>query len=96
MEPIALEDLALLEMLHCIDRQEPLTTDSDILQRLVDSGLASVDEDGTRLTIAGVELCKSLQHRVAAHAQAERILKDREESEEKGEPFENVPAETAS
>ena len=34
--------------------------------------------NGGRLTTAGIELCKSLQHRVAADAQAARIVEARE------------------
>jgi hypothetical protein len=34
-----------------------------------------------RLTTAGIELCKSLQHRVAADAQAEKILQQRAAAE---------------
>jgi len=38
------------------------------------------DADGLRLTTAGIELCKSLQHRVAADAQAAKIVQQRDES----------------
>jgi hypothetical protein len=34
-----------------------------------------------QLTAAGIEMCKSLQHRVAADAQAEKILQKREGSD---------------
>ena len=79
MDPISIEDLALLEVLQRIDQCAPLTSgDTEISQRLYDSGLVG-DEDGVpRLTAAGVELCKSLQHRVAADAQAARIREQRE------------------
>ena len=81
MDPISLEDLALLEMLHRIDQHVPLHSgDTEIRQRLIESGLAAVDEEGAKLTAAGIELCKSLQHRVAADAQAAKILQEREES----------------
>ena len=79
MEPIALEDLALLEVLQRIDQCLPLESgDTGIHQRLIESGLATFDTDMPRLTSAGIELCKSLQHRVAADAQAARILEKRE------------------
>ena len=39
------------------------------------------DANGLRLTTAGIELCKSLQHRVAADAQAEKILQQRAAAE---------------
>ena len=78
MDPISLEDLALLDVLNRIDQQVELTHgDTEIRQRMVDSGLISDDEDGLRLTTAGIELCKSLQHRVAADAQAEKVLQKR-------------------
>jgi hypothetical protein len=79
VEPIALEDLALLEVLQRIDQCLPLESgDTGIQQRLIESGLATFDTDMPRLTSAGIELCKSLQHRVAADAQAARILERRE------------------
>jgi hypothetical protein len=49
---------------------------------MVESGLAVDDEDGIKLTAAGIELCKSLQHRVAADTQAARILQEREDEAE--------------
>jgi hypothetical protein len=79
MDPIPLEDLALLEVLQRIDQAAPLTSgDTEIRQRLVDSGLVADDEEPPRLTSAGIELCKSLQHRVAADTQAARIVEARE------------------
>lgn len=79
MDPIPLEDLALLEVLQRIDQAAPLTSgDTEIRQRPVDSGLVEDDGGLPRLTSAGVELCKSLQHRVAADAQAARIVEARE------------------
>jgi hypothetical protein len=79
MDPIAIEDLALLEVLQRIDQCLPLESgDTKIHQRLVDSGLVTVDADPMQLTSAGIELCKSLQHRVAADAQAEKIIRQRE------------------
>ena len=82
MEPISLEDLALLEVLQRVDQHVVLTeNDNAMRQRLLDSGLVDEDEYGLALTAAGIELCKSLQHRVAADAQAAKILQQREESE---------------
>ena len=79
MDPIALEDLALLEVLQRIDQCLPLESgDTRIHQRLIDSGLVTVDEEPLQLTSAGIELCKSLQHRVAADAQAAKIIEQRE------------------
>jgi hypothetical protein len=82
MDPIPLEDLALLEELQRIDQAVPLTSgDTEIRQRLVESGLVADDEEPPRLTSAGIELCKSLQHRVAADTQAARIVEAREAEE---------------
>jgi len=80
MDPISLEDLALLEVLKRVDQHIALTEgDSAIRVRMVDSGLVESDERGElSLTAAGIEMCKSLQHRVAADKQVERILKQRE------------------
>ncbi len=82
MDPISLEDLALLEVLRRVDERVVLTdSDSAIRTRMVEGGLINEDDDGLSLTAAGIELCKSLQHRVAADAQAARILQQREGSE---------------
>lgn len=82
MDPISLEDLALLDVLHRIDQGVALVHgDSVIRQRMVEGGLIEDDAEGLRLTTAGIELCKSLQHRVAADAQAEKILQDRAAAE---------------
>jgi hypothetical protein len=73
MDPISIEDLALLEVLRRVDQCMPMQSgDTEIHQRLIDSGLAVEEADLTRLTLAGVEMCKSLQHRVAADAQVAR------------------------
>lgn len=85
MEPIALEDLALLEVLQRIDQCLPLESgDTKIQLRLAESGLATFDTETPRLTSAGIELCKSLQHRVAADAQAAKII-ERRQAEAPGE-----------
>lgn len=81
MDPISLEDLALLEVLRRIDQGDELTSaETEIRKRLYDSGLATECDASLQLTTAGIELCKSLQHRVAADAQAEKILQKRDAS----------------
>jgi hypothetical protein len=83
MDPISLEDLALLEVLHSIDQGIELNAgQSDVRQRMVESGLAVDGEEGIKLTSAGIELCKSLQHRVAADEQAAKVLQQREDRAE--------------
>ena len=80
MDPISLEDLALLEVLHSIDQGVELNAgQSEVRQRMVESGLAVDHEEGIKLTAAGIELCKSLQHRVAADTQAAKVLQQRED-----------------
>ena len=80
MDPISIEDLALLEVLQRVDQHVVLTdADSAIRQRMVEGGLVSEGEYGLELTSAGIELCKSLQHRVAADAQAATIVQQRED-----------------
>ena len=82
MDPISLEDLALLEILQRIDQHVVLTdNDNAMRQRMIESGLIEEGEYGVSLTSAGIELCKSLQHRVAADQQAAKIVQQREESE---------------
>ena len=82
MDPIPLEDLALLEVLKRIDQGAELTvSDAPIRQRLYESALAMDVEGGMQLTAAGIEMCKSLQHRVAADAQAARIVEARQADE---------------
>jgi len=82
MDPISLEDLALLEILQRVDQHIVLTdNDNAMRQRMIESGLIEEDEFGVSLTSAGIELCKSLQHRVAADQQAAKIVQQREESE---------------
>ncbi len=82
MEEISLEDLALLDVLSRIDQGVELVHgDTAIRHRMAESGLIDDDADGLRLTAAGIEMCKSLQHRVAADAQVEKIMQKRSGSE---------------
>ncbi len=82
MDPISLEDLALLEVLRRVDEHAVMTdSDSAIRTRMIEGGLISDDKDDLSLTTAGIELCKSLQHRVAADAQAAKILEQSEGTE---------------
>lgn len=82
MDAISLEDLALLDVLNRIDQGVELVQgDTAIRQRMVESGLIEDDAEGLRLTPAGIELCKSLQHRVAADAQVQKVLQQRAAAE---------------
>ncbi len=80
MEPMSLEDLALLEILQRIDQHVVLTDiDNAMRQRMLDGSLVEEGDFGLSLTSAGIELCKSLQHRLAADQQAAKIAQQREE-----------------
>ncbi len=83
MDPISLEDLALLEVLKRVSQHAALTDDESVVRdRLIESGLVVEDEEGLTLTSAGIEMCKSLQHRAAADAQVAKILQQRENGDE--------------
>ena len=84
MEEISIEDLALLEVLKRVDQQIELKSgDTEIRKRLLESGLLVEDDaDGLKLSAAGVEMCKSLQHRIAADRQVAKILRERESESE--------------
>ena len=91
MDPISLEDLALLEVLRRVDEHAVLTdNDSATRKRMIEGGLIGEQEGGLALTSAGIELCKSLQHRVAADAQAAKVLKQRDSAK----PGETTPGGT--
>lgn len=79
MDPIPLEDLALLDVLQQISQaSESVLVETEIKTRLFESGLVEDDEDGVRLTHAGIALCKSFQHRVAADKLASQVIDKRE------------------
>jgi hypothetical protein len=79
MDPISLEELALLEVLKRVSQHAPLTDDDSVVRnRMIESGLVVEADEGLTLTSAGIEMCKSLQHRVAADAQVAKILQQRE------------------
>lgn len=83
MDPISLEDLALLEVLTRISQHAALTDEDSVVRgRMIESGLVAEGDEGLALTSAGIELCKSLQHRAAADAQAAKILQQRENGDE--------------
>lgn len=87
MDPISLEDLALLDVLQRIDQgQAPHAQSHTLRERLIEAALVADDESGAlSLTDAGVERCKSLRHRVAADAEAAQVLKEREEAAQETE-----------
>ena len=57
MDPISLEDLALLAVLQRIAQHIGLThRDCEIRLRMVESGLIQDDQEGLRLTLAGIAM----------------------------------------
>ncbi|MHB8911071.1 MAG: hypothetical protein ACYC42_00105 [Lysobacter sp.] len=83
MDPISLEDLALLDVLERIDQSlEHGPNAAPLLERLVDVGLAEKVDGTVVLTDAGIERCKSLHHRVAADAEAELVVMERQKTGE--------------
>ena len=72
---IGQQEIDLLECLVRIDTGQPLDPRSDgMVERLVEAGLVDRSDDGMRLTLAGIERCQSLQHRVAGDKEAARVL----------------------
>ncbi|MFD0740235.1 hypothetical protein ACFQZQ_13200 [Lysobacter koreensis] len=83
MDPISLEELALLEVLVEIDHASKAVQTKALQARLADAGLVEAGDDGElKLTDAGIERCKSLHHRVRADREAAEVLKEREQSGE--------------
>lgn len=81
-DSISLEELGLLDVLVRIDQGVgPEPTSQPLRERLTEAGLAEFDSSvGLRLTEAGIERCKALHHRVAADAEAEHVLAEREDA----------------
>jgi hypothetical protein len=78
VEDIGAEDLDLLECLLRIDLHQPLDARAHgLAARIVAAGLADHGDAGLTLTHAGVQRCKSLQHRLASDQEAMRVLQER-------------------
>ena len=72
---IGSQDLDLLECLLRIDLQQPLDEQAgELIDRLIEGGLVDRENGDLRLTSAGVERCRSLQHRVASDKEAAKVL----------------------
>ncbi len=83
MDPISLEDLALLDVLERIDQALAHGPNAaPLLERLVEVGLVEKSEGELVLTDAGIERCKSLHHRVAADSEAEQVVMGRQKAGE--------------
>lgn len=75
---IGSQDLDLLECLLRIDSQQPVDKRAaDLTDRLVEGGLVDREKGDLKLTPAGVERCRSLQHRVASDKEAAKVLATR-------------------
>ena len=82
MDPISLEELALLDVLERIDQGlDHGPNAAPLLDRLIDVGLLEKAEGSLVLTDAGIERCKSLHHRVAADAEAALVVLERQRAE---------------
>lgn len=83
VDPISIEELALLDVLERIDHRLDLGANSaNLCERLVESGLVVSIDGELGLTDAGVERCKSLHHRVAADEEAALILLERDKQDD--------------
>lgn len=72
---IGSDELDLLECLLRIDLEQAMDVGArGLVDRIVTAGLADRDLEHLSLTPAGVQRCKSLQHRVAADQEAVRVL----------------------
>lgn len=88
IDPIPLEDLALLDVLQQISQgSDAIQVETEMTRRLVESALVEDDADGMRLTHAGIALYKSLQHRVAADKLASEIIEKRENEAGSAQPL---------
>lgn len=75
---IGQQEIDLLECLVRIDLRQGLDPRAvDMCRRLVEAGLVEDSDDGLVLTPAGIERCRSLQHRVAGDKEAARVIADR-------------------
>jgi hypothetical protein len=75
---ISQQKLDLLECLLRIDMCLALDSRADaMLQRLIESGLVDRSGKETKLTLAGIEHCQSLPHRVAGDKEAAKVLANR-------------------
>ena len=72
---IGQQEIDLLECLLRIDMGQALDARAaDMRLRLIDAGLVQEADNGLALTPAGIERCKSLQHRVAGDREAAKAI----------------------
>jgi hypothetical protein len=73
------QELDLLECLQRIDRGQPLDARADdLLKRLVEAGLVDSSDGDLNLTIAGIERCHSLMHRISGDKEAANVVAERD------------------
>lgn len=69
------QELDLLECLIRIDRGQALDPRAnEMLMRLIESGLVDAADGVLALTMAGIERCQSLMHRMAGDMEAAKVL----------------------
>ena len=72
------QQIDLLECLIRIDRGETLDGRAGALRdRMIEAGLVDEVDGALRLTTAGIERCRSLQHRLASDREAAKVLAER-------------------
>jgi hypothetical protein len=75
---ISQQELDLLECLVRIDQREALDARAgDLLERLIEAGLVDSFDGDLSLTVAGIERCRSLQHRIAGDSEAAKVIAGR-------------------
>ncbi|MGQ4584771.1 hypothetical protein [Lysobacter sp. F60174L2] len=75
---IGQEEIDLLECLLRIDMRQALDSRAGgMRERLIEEGLVDSSDGELSLTIAGIERCQSLQHRIAGDKEAAKVLADR-------------------
>jgi hypothetical protein len=78
VDAISQQELDLLECLLRIDQGQPLDGRAGaLLDRMVEAGLVDAPGGLPSLTVAGIERCRSLQHRIAADSEAAKVLAER-------------------
>ncbi|RZA13981.1 MAG: hypothetical protein EOP93_19375 [Lysobacteraceae bacterium] len=72
---IGQQEIDLLECLVRIDLGQALDARAaGLCGRLIEGGLVRHSDEGLALTPAGIERCRSLQHRIAGDKEAARVL----------------------
>jgi hypothetical protein len=75
---IGQEEIDLLECLLRVDLRQALDSRAyEMRERLIEEGLVDSSDGELTLTYAGIERCRSLQHRISGDKEAAKVLADR-------------------